>query len=49
MLSDFDKPSSVLCQFTGEGPTLAEREPDEAAFEKLRRGVVLKDGLTRPV
>ena len=27
---------------------LVEREPDESALEKLRRGVELNDGLTRP-
>ncbi len=97
MLIAFNKPFGVLCQFTGEGPTLAdfvdvpgvypagrldkdseglllltdegglqariaspkfklpktylvlvEREPDEDALERLRRGVELKDGWTRP-
>ena len=93
----FYKPYGVLCQFTGEGPTLAdymnipgvyaagrldkdseglvvltddgrlqaqishprhkmaktylaqvEGEPDGEALERLRRGVDLKDGRTRP-
>jgi 23S rRNA pseudouridine2457 synthase len=97
MLIAFNKPFGVLCQFTGEGSTLAdyvdlpgvypagrldkdseglllltddgkrqaritspkfklpktylalvEREPDDAALERLRRGVDLKDGRTRP-
>jgi 23S rRNA pseudouridine2457 synthase len=97
MLIAFNKPFGVLCQFTGEGPTLSdyvdvpgvypagrldkdseglllltddgklqariaspkfklpktyrvlvEREPSEQALEKLRRGVELKDGWTRP-
>ena len=97
MLIAFNKPFGVLCQFTGEGPTLsdyvdvpgvypagrldkdseglllltddgklqariaspkfklpktyrvlAEREPSEQTLEKLRRGVELKDGRTRP-
>ncbi|NBD95809.1 MAG: pseudouridine synthase [Gammaproteobacteria bacterium] len=97
MLIAFNKPFGVLCQFTGEGLTLAdyvdvpgvypagrldkhseglllltddgklqariaspkfklpktyrvlvEREPSEESLEKLRRGVELKDGWTRP-
>lgn len=97
MLIAFNKPFGVLCQFTGEGPTLGdyidapgiypagrldkdseglllltddgslqariaspqfklpktyrvlvEREPPEEALEKIRRGVELKDGQTRP-
>jgi len=97
MLIAFNKPFGVLCQFSGEGLTLAdfievpevypagrldkdseglllltddgalqariasprfkqpktywvlvEREPDEAALERLRHGVQLKDARTRP-
>jgi 23S rRNA pseudouridine2457 synthase len=97
MLIAFNKPHGVLCQFSGEGKTLAdyvdvpgvypagrldkdseglllltddgklqariaspefklaktylvliEREPDEMVLERLRRGVDLKDGRTRP-
>ena len=97
MLIAFNKPFGVLCQFTGEGSTLAdyidvpkvypagrldkdseglllltddgalqarisspkfkqpktylalvERAPDEDALERLRQGVALKEGVTRP-
>ena len=97
MLIAFNKPFGVLCQFTGEGSTLAdyidvpkvypagrldkdseglllltddgelqaqisspkfkrpktylalvERDPDANALERLRHGVALKDGVTRP-
>lgn len=97
MLIAFNKPYGVLCQFSGEGPTLAdfievpevypagrldkdseglllltddgalqarisspkfkqpksywvlvEREPEDNALDRLRRGVDLKDGRTRP-
>ena len=97
MLIAFNKPFGVLCQFTGEGSTLAdyidvpkvypagrldkdseglllltddgalqarisspkfkrpktylalvERAPDADALERLRHGVALKDGVTRP-
>jgi len=97
LLIAFNKPFGVLCQFSGEGPTLAdhidvpdiypagrldkdseglvlltddgalqarisdpkfkqpktylalvEREPDDAALNRLRRGVALNDGITRP-
>lgn len=71
MLVAFNKPFGVLCQFTGEGPTLAddgqlqariaspryklpkiyraliEREPDEAAFDRLCRGADFKGGRNR--
>jgi len=97
MLIAFNKPFGVLCQFSGEGATLAdwidlpgvypagrldkdseglllltddgalqsriasprfklpktycvlvEHEPDEAALDRLRRGIELNDGPTRP-
>lgn len=97
MLIAFNKPFGVLCQFSGEGPTLAdyidvpgvypagrldkdseglllltddgalqarisspkfkqaktylvlvEREPDDDALDRLRHGVELNDGVTRP-
>jgi 23S rRNA pseudouridine2457 synthase len=97
MLIAFNKPFGVLCQFSGEGPNLAdhldvpgvypagrldkdseglllltddgglqarissprfnkpktywvlvEREPGDQALDRLRRGVELKDGPTRP-
>ena len=97
MLIAFNKPFGVLCQFSGEGPTLAdyidvpevypagrldkdseglllltddgelqarisspkfkrpktylvlvEREPDDDALNRLRHGVTLNDGATRP-
>ena len=97
MLIAFNKPFGLLCQFSGEGPTLAdyidvpavypagrldrdseglllltddgalqarisspkfkrpktylvlvERAPDEHALDRLRHGVALKDGVTRP-
>ncbi|WP_346775190.1 pseudouridine synthase [Wenzhouxiangella sp. XN79A] len=97
MLIAFNKPFGVLCQFSGEGPTLAdyidvpgvypagrldkdseglllltddgalqarisspkfkqpktyrvlvEREPTDEALERLRKGIELKDGRTRP-
>src|SRR6056297_437167 len=97
MLIAFNKPFGVLCQFSGEGPTLAgfidvpgvypagrldkdseglllltddgalqarisspkfkqpktylvlvERVPDDDALERLRNGLQLKDGRTRP-
>ena len=93
----FNKPFGVLCQFTGDGPTLAdyidipniypagrldkdseglllltddgalqarisspkfkhpktywalvEREPEEPALDRLRNGIELNDGVTRP-
>lgn len=37
----FEHPKSYLAQ--------VERVPDEAALERLRRGLILKDGPTRPV
>ena len=97
MLIAFNKPYGVLCQFSGEGPTLAdyidipdiypagrldkdseglllltddgalqarisspkfkqpktywvlvEREPEETSLDRLRFGIELNDGLTRP-